>query len=321
VTPEGVQQPIVLPPADQIRRWVESYRRFIEQDLGDPLSAANEAGRHLYESLVAPAARWIPPGSSVTIFPDDALYWINFETLPVYGGPSGRPSHFWIEDARLSVAPSLGALGIAKERPVRISDSLLIIGNPIPPSEEFPSLAYASQEIRTIRSSLPKTPAVELTRALARPAAYRDSSPAKFSMLHFSTHAVANKMSPLDSAIVLSPDDGAIKLYARDIMDIPLNAELVTISACRTAGARSYSGEGLVGFAWAFQHAGARNVIAGLWNVTDSSTPEMMGSLYSALARGMTPRDALRQAKLALIHSGRTYQKPYYWGPFQLYAR
>jgi len=96
---------------------------------------------------------------------------------------------------------------------------------------------------------------------------------------------------------------------------------LVTISACRTAGARSYSGEGLVGFAWAFLGAGARNVIAGLWDVTDRSTPQIMSVIYSQLARGSQPSDALRQAKLALIHSGTAYRKPYYWGPFQLYTR
>jgi len=321
VTPQGIQRPIELPPAEQIRRWVESYRGFIEDKLGDPMTTENEAGRRLYNALIAPAARWIQPGSSVTIFPDDALYWINFETLPVYGSSSGSRPHFWIEDARSSVAPSFGVMGLAKQEPFRIPDSLLIIGDPVPPSGEYPNLAYASREIKTIRSKFPAVTPVEFTGAMARPASYKASSPERFSLLHFSTHAVANKVSPLDSAIILSPDGGSFKLYARDIMDIPLKAELVTISACRTAGARSYSGEGLVGFAWAFLHAGARNVIAGLWDVTDSSTPDIMGVLYSELARGMTPRDALRQAKLSLIHSGTAYHKPYYWGPFELYAR
>jgi len=53
-------------------------------------------------------------------------------------------------------------------------------------------------------------------------------------------------------------------------VNLPLQAELVTISACRSAGARTYSGEGLVGLAWAFLNAGAHNVVAGLWNVEDA---------------------------------------------------
>jgi CHAT domain-containing protein len=104
-------------------------------------------------------------------------------------------------------------------------------------------------------------------------------------------------------------------------MRVPLRAELVTISACRGAGARSYSGEGLVGFAWAFLQAGAHNVIAGLWDVSDRSTSELMANLYSEMAKGLGPAEALRAAKLGLLKSSGPYRKPYYWAPFQLFTR
>ena len=58
----------------------------------------------------------------------------------------------------------------------------------------------------------------------------------------------------------------------RDVAALRLHAELVTISACRSAGDRAYSGDGLVGFSWAFMKAGARHVIAGLWDVDARST-------------------------------------------------
>jgi len=85
------------------------------------------------------------------------------------------------------------------------------------------------------------------------------------------------------------------------------------VSACRGAGARTYSGKGLVGFAWALLHAGARNVIAGLWDVNDLSTAELMETTYSQLAAGAGPA----VAKLRLIRSAGNFRKPYYWGPFQ----
>jgi len=100
-----------------------------------------------------------------------------------------------------------------------------------------------------------------------------------------------------------------------------LKAELVTISACQGAGARSFSGEGMVGFAWAFMKAGAHNVIAGLWDAGDRSTMLLVERLYSALARGAPPATALREAKLHLLYSGGPYAKPFYWGPFQVYTR
>ena len=96
---------------------------------------------------------------------------------------------------------------------------------------------------------------------------------------------------------------------------VPLHAELVTISACRGAGARVYSGEGLVGFTWAFLQAGARHVIAGLWDVTDRSTAQLMDPLYDNISKGASPARALRDAKLSMIHSSGNFKKPYYWAP------
>jgi CHAT domain-containing protein len=156
--------------------------------------------------------------------------------------------------------------------------------------------------------------------AQASPAAFREAAPEQFSLVHFTAHATANRVSPLDSAVILSGPDDRFKLYARDVAELPLRAELVTVSACRSAGERVYSGEGLVGFAWAFLRAGARRVIAGLWDVDDRSTAELMDRLYARLAAGESPPRALRQAKLALMSQGGVAAKPYYWAPFQVFT-
>ena len=193
---------------------------------------------------------------------------------------------------------------------------MLVIGNPVATGNDSQPLPNAGSEIRTERmNSMEK---VVYQGAQAEPAVYRASEPGRFSMIHFAAHAVANRESPLESAIILSPANQVFKLYARDVMQLPLHADLVTISACRGAGARVYLGEGLVGFTWAFLQAGARNVIAGLWDVTDSSTAQLMDGLYAQLAAGKSPAEALRTAKLALIHSPGNFRKPYYWAPFQL---
>jgi CHAT domain-containing protein/tetratricopeptide (TPR) repeat protein len=321
ITPAKTYPPIVLPPAGQIQRWVDDYRRFVEQRVGDPLVSESQAGRHLYENLVAPAAILIPRNSRVVLVADGALHWLNFETLPVYNVSPGVPPHYWIEDVRLVVAPSLAVLATSQQSIPPAPNSLLLIGDPLSPSPEFPPLSYAAQEIARIRQHFPGGSQDTFVGPQARPAAYQESQPGRFDLLHFSAHGVANQQSPLDSAIILSKDGDNFKLYARNIIPIHLRADLVTISACRSAGARSYSGEGLVGFVWAFLQAGARNVIAGLWDVTDSSTPGMMDVLYSLIKDGHRPADALRQAKLELIRSTGSYRKPYYWGPFQLYTR
>jgi len=153
----------------------------------------------------------------------------------------------------------------------------------------------------------------------ANPSAYRESQPERFSMIHFAAHGLANRASPLDSAVVLSPQAGAFLLYARDIAQHRLRAQVVTIASCQSAGAKSYPGEGLLGLAWAFLRAGADEVIAALWDVADVATVEIMTTLYRSLAAGNTPAEALHTAKLAMVRRSDAYHKPYYWGAFQNY--
>jgi CHAT domain-containing protein len=150
------------------------------------------------------------------------------------------------------------------------------------------------------------------------------SHPERYAWIHFATHGVASRLDPLDSSIILSrPDFGedSFKLYAREILRRPIQARLVTISACYGDGARSYTGEGLVGLSWAFLRAGAHNVIGALWDVSEASAPRLMDKLYDGLQKGLPPASALHQAKLALLHdpSGR-FRSPYYWAAFQAYS-
>lgn len=136
-------------------------------------------------------------------------------------------------------------------------------------------------------------------------------------------HGTASHTRPLDSAVILGGTADSYKLYAREIVAHPLRARLVTISACNGAGTRAYAGEGLVGLAWAFLRAGARNVVASLWEISDApSTTQVMDKLYEGLGRGEDPATALRDAKLFLLRSNTktVYAKPFYWAPFQLYS-
>ena len=210
---------------------------------------------------------------------------------------------------------------LAEARPrAHAPDSLLLIGDPEQAVEEYPRLPFAANEIEMISKTFSPRRQTIRKGADAYPGAYRDANPGQFSWIHFAAHAAANQNSPLDSALILSRHDNAYQLSARDVMNVPLNASLVALSACRSAGAKTYSGEGQVGLSWAFLRAGARSVVAGLWDVTDRSTALLMADFYDQLAHNIPPAEALRHAKLTLLHGGGPYQKPFYWGPFQLYA-
>ena len=301
--------------ASQVDALVQSYQQSIVTALGDPLSAASSPGDEIYAKLIAPVAEGLASGARVVIVPDGALTRINFESLPV----PGPKRHYWIEDVEVAIAPSLGTLSAdAPSRGLKHDRSVLLIGDPISSDPAFPQLKYASAEMTAVSNAFAGRTAVYRADQ-ATPGRYREAKPDQFGVVHFTAHAAANAESPLDSAVILSKDGSGYKLYARDVAEQPLSADLVTISACRSAGERTYAGEGLVGFAWAFLRAGAQRVIAGLWDVDDRSTAELMGRVYAGMAQGQSPSAALRHAKLEMIARGGAAAKPYYWAPFQLF--
>jgi CHAT domain-containing protein len=313
VTPSQVKL-ITLPPATEIDPLVESYRTAL---LGprDVLESNNPAGKKLYDVLVAPAQPLVPKGSHVTILSDGSLYNLNFETLLA---PSPQP-HYWIDDAIISNANSLMLLSAPIKNSPAQSKTLLLVGNPISPNNEFPDLPLAAAEMERIEKYFPANERTVLSRDRASSSEFIASHPGQFSFIHFVAHGTASRISPLDSAVILTKEGDAYKLYARDIVKQRLRADLVTVSACHGEGARTYSGEGLVGLTWAFLRAGAHAVIAALWEVSDSSTPQMMDQMYSEVTKGAAPDVALRNAKLALLHSNSVFRKPFYWAPFQLH--
>jgi CHAT domain-containing protein/tetratricopeptide (TPR) repeat protein len=316
ITPVKTQR-FEIPKASDLEPLAASYSKTIH-DLRDPRGPGSAQGQQLYTMLVEPAQQLLPKDGRLILLVDPSLSALNFETL-VVPGPS---PHFWIEDVTLSSASSLTLLSSAVARPRSRENNLLLVGN-TEPVEAFPALPKASEEMHRVESFFPAAKRAVLEGKQATPEAFLSSHPERYAYLHFVTHGTASITRPLDSAVILSKSGDSYKLYARDILQHPLSAELVTISACEGAGGRAYSGEGLIGLSWAFLHAGAHNVVGALWEVNDSAAPQLMDTFYSEMSKGKDPASALRTAKLALLHNQDAdivFKKPFYWAPFQLYT-
>ena len=306
-----------LPAEREIAQSVKRYRKAL-LGLGDPAEDSNPDGLALYRLLIQPAASLIRPDADLVVISDGELSQLNFETLIV---PTPHP-HYLIEEATISSAPSLQLLASATSS-APTSRRLLLLGDAISPNPDYPDLPMAATEMKQIEQQFDPHNETVIAREQASPAAYLAANPQRFAYIHFVAHGVASRTDPLDSAIILSRSSAAedsFKLHARDIIQHPIHAELVTVSACYGTGTRSYAGEGSVGLAWAFLRAGAHNVIGALWEVSDESTPQLMGDLYHAMGQGRSPGAALRQAKIAMLHSSKEFRKPFYWGPLQLYS-
>jgi CHAT domain-containing protein len=301
-----------LKDTGKLASQIESYRRQIEARV-DFLKSP-QSSIELYNELIAPAAALIPEGADVIVIPDGPLANLNFETLIA----PQKPDKYWMSVVSMRVAPSLTLLH-EKEQQTLAIDSMLLVGGTHPPPE-FPTLPGSQQEIDSIRALFPSAQPLVLSADDATPARFLQADPGRFSLIHLSAHAVAVKENPLDSSIILTPEkpDGVFRLYARQLAAMHLRAGLVTLSACQGAGAKAVPGEGLVGLTWALLSAGAHNVVAGLWNVPDKASAQLMNTFYAGLQKGETPGQALHAAKLAMLHR---QAPPYYWAAFQLYSR
>jgi CHAT domain-containing protein/tetratricopeptide (TPR) repeat protein len=302
-----------LPSHQELHSLIDAYNKAIQEQrkINDSFG-----GQELYKALILPAEALIPPGSQVVIIPSKILSLVDFETLIV---PGSKP-HYWIEDV---VIQNLGSLSeMAWPSPIRNhpAKELLLIGGPEEVNSEFRTLMHADEEIARVRSHFPARLEQVISGPSATPESYKSSNPQQYRFIHFVTHGIASEKVPMDSAIVLSGHAGSYKLYARDIISMPIHADLVTISACYGAGKRWYVSEGMVGLGWAFTRAGARQVVAALWEVDDSSMPQLMDDFYSEIQSGKTIANALHSAKLKMLHSDDLHSRPYYWASLQLYS-
>ncbi len=314
ITPAKVSL-LPLPARNEIDAAAAAYRKSF-LDVRDPLESQNAYGKKLYDVLVRPAEKLIPRNSRVVILPDGSLTGLNFETLIA----SDPQPHYWIEDVTVSVANSLSLLARSRPDAPPASPNLLFFGEAKTESKDFPPLADEGQEAAALQKHFPADRRTFFSGAEATPSGYLASEPGRYAFIHFATHGTASITRPLESAIILSRDRDTYKLYARDIVTQPLNAYLVSISACNGSGERVLAGEGLVGLSWAFLRAGAHNVVAGLWEVSTSSAPQIFDGLYDGINKGQDPATALRNAKLSLVHSKGPHRRPFYWAPFQLYS-
>ncbi len=142
-----------------------------------------------------------------------------------------------------------------------------------------------------------------------------------FKLIHFATHGIVDEKNAELSRIFLQTssngEDG--NLFAGEIYNLSLQADLVTLSACQTGLGKISKGEGVIGLSRALVYAGAKNIIVSFWSVADESTSELMQDFYTNMLNTSAHdySENLRQAKIKLI-KGNKYAAPYYWAPFIL---
>ncbi len=271
----------------------------------------------LHDWLIGPIEADLADKQHLVIVPDGLLHSVPFQAL------RGNDKKYLIERCSVSYAPSMTALVKMKalaerRRKARGQDKadLLVVGRP----EFGPGLADlpdSEPEARDVAALYGKRAVLLLGRAADRTAVVKALASARY--IHIATHGLVNEANPLYSALALSvqkgQDDGL--LYARDLIDLDLRAELVVLSACETALGKRVAGEGVLGLTWAVFVAGSPSTMVSQWSVADVSTRMLMTDFHRRLAAGTPKATALREAQLAMLKSKAT-RHPFHWAPFIL---
>ena len=264
----------------------------------------------LYQTLIAPIedAGWLQGIKQLYIIPHATLHYVPFAVLLK---ADHNRSHFLIDDYVLAYLPAAAALVYA-DTPTRPSHSVLAMA----PSNT--RLQYTQRESQSVSELFPRRHML-LLGSRATESSFKHLAD-HYDVIHLATHGYFNKLNPLLSGLILEPDasdDGRLEVH--EILELKLNAELVTLSACDTALGSGYfaevpAGDDLVGLTRAFMFAGSPSVLASLWEVNDRSAVQLMRTFYGHL-RDSDKATALAKAQREMRAPG-LYRHPYYWAPF-----
>jgi CHAT domain-containing protein/Tfp pilus assembly protein PilF len=320
--------------APEIRRAVDEFRSAIDKRRGGLRKGLDAQSRALGRVLLGPIRAKLPAARRILVVPDGVLHQLPFSALrdPV------DPSRYLIERTPLHVVSSVSLYAqLVGARSERAAGGVVGFGDPafapaVSVDEDaaatralklglrFVPLPAARGELESLRSLAPEDARIWLGAEATEERAKTVGRDAR--ILHFATHGFTDEEFPLESGLALSTprakggDNGLLQAW--EIFEsLRLDASLVTLSACRTGLGKQLAGEGLLGLTWAFQYAGARSVLASLWEVNDASTGELMRRFYGHLGRGESKAEALRLAQVELLRR-RPTSPPYFWAAFQL---
>jgi CHAT domain-containing protein len=169
------------------------------------------------------------------------------------------------------------------------------------------SLHFSTDEVTTALVGFDK--ALQLSGTQANRQAVLDSI-AHHTVLHFSTHGVAEWFTPLQSKLKLS--DGYLTLDELLNQQLP-GARLAVLSACETGIPGMVLLDEIISLPAGFMQAGVAGVVASLWSVADVSTAMLMARFYELWRKdNLELPEALRQAQLWLRDSTDGEKKRYF---------
>jgi len=295
--------------------WLsDSAREQAKQQLVD-------LGYDLYKRILEPLR--IPAGRHLLLAPDAGLNTLPFEALLTE--PATQPafrfrSHPYL--VRRHAVTYLHSIGHwlhlrARSKAKTPNQVLTMAPNFFNHPAGLTPLTHNRREAEAVKASL----GGDLVTGDEATKAYFLEHAHHYRYLFMATHGYMEHRNPEYSFIAFSSTTDsadASLLYQVELAMLPLDADLVTLSACQTAAGQVYRGEGLISLVHACHQAGARAVMASLWNVDDQQTPLLILGFFEHLRTGKSKGEALRAAQEHYVRNEASHDKahPFFWAGF-----
>lgn len=327
----------MLPGRGQILREAGAFRTAVAENRPE----MGELGERLMRTLTGSLREECLRARRWDVVADEGLFGVPFAALPAGDGSylmekvelrlvpnalrrdggAGRPRRFLaVADPIFNAADERRKTGWFGTRPVYAGNVAALLPR-LPGTRREAEAAHGIWKRRGYETAVHLGSESGEEAVLARMAEWQPG------IIHMATHTVTPAEDAARPRLALSlRDDGSPGLLAaEDIAAIPLRAELVVMSACRSTGEETARGAGLLGLTRAWLTGGARQVVATLWPVGDESTA-FFEEFYGRLAAGdgessLPAAAALQQAQMACLRAGGSSAEPRSWAGHVLLAR
>ena len=322
ITPDTIDIAVMNDSRNEVLALTEELTRIIPA--GKSAEQTKRASRRLYQLLFAGIDSLLP--ERLHVVTNGELEAIPFAALR-RDTAAGAAQYLGVECAisrqsSIREMQMLEALDLAPKyaRPLGMapafSNELLQASDLRQAGFKLPPLVFNTEEVRDLEELSTGQYYYDATATINH---YTENA-TDYGIIHLATHAISSQTDGLRSHLYLLDDDGQpTQLYASDIGDQTLNAELVVLSACETGGGGRHATEGRVGLTKAYLAAGARSVVSSNWAVDDHATAELMGSFYEQLKMGRAPHEALQHSRKAYLER-HPDAAPYKWAAFEAHG-
>ena len=279
-----VRDDFTRPEVVQLEISLLELRECIAVEFGraDTIQRQPDRGAARWNELVAPLVKpilqWADRGDTIWFVPHDILHAVPLQAVWIDG-------EYLIERNPVCCSPSASVMKFCQTKRSPATGRAIVFG------DSTGDLCHARAEAYAVAKLFGCSATTSSQATKSRLLRELSSCEGGIDVLHLACHGRLDRDRPMESGIVLAPENSSVdctaslRLTAAEILQLELNVGLVTLSACDSGVNTRRPGDEWLGLTRSLIYAGSPSVLVSLWAVDDLSTRILMEHFYAARYR------------------------------------